>query len=55
MRARLPFVIVLLVVSGSVAHAQTIAITGGKVYPVSGPMIENGTVLMRDGKIVEGT
>ena len=24
--------------------AQTIAITGGKVYPVSGPPIENGTV-----------
>ena len=32
--------------------AQTIAITGGKVYPVSGPPIENGTVLIRDGKIV---
>ena len=32
--------------------AQTIAITGGKVYPVSGPAIENGTVLVRDGKIV---
>jgi hypothetical protein len=26
--------------------AQTIAITGGKVYPVSGPVIEGGTVLM---------
>jgi len=34
------------------ATAQTIAITGGKVYPVSGPVIENGTVLIRDGKIV---
>ena len=34
------------------ANAQTIAITGGKVYPVSGPPIENGTVLIRDGKIV---
>ena len=34
------------------ASAQTIAITGGKVYPVSGPAIENGTVLIRDGKIV---
>ncbi len=31
--------------------AQTIAITGGKVYPVSGPPIEHGTVLIRDGKI----
>ena len=34
------------------ARAQTIAITGGRVYPVSGPAIENGTVLVRDGKIV---
>ncbi len=32
--------------------AQTIAITGGRVHPVSGPTIENGTVLIRDGKIV---
>lgn len=38
--------------AGSVSLAQTIAITGGRVYPVSGPMIENGTVLIRDGKIV---
>ena len=34
------------------AAAQTIAITGGTVYPVSGPQIEHGTVLLRDGKIV---
>jgi imidazolonepropionase-like amidohydrolase len=31
--------------------AQTIAITGGKVYPVSGPPIEGGTVLIVNGKI----
>src|SRR6476659_1400996 len=31
--------------------AQTIAITGGKVYPVSGPPIENGTVIIINGKI----
>lgn len=31
--------------------AQTVAITGGRVFPVSGPPIENGTVLIRDGKI----
>lgn len=31
--------------------AQTIAITGGTVYPVSGPKIEQATVLIRDGKI----
>lgn len=34
-------------------QAQTIAITGGTVYPVSGPKIENGTVILRDGKIVQ--
>src|SRR5678816_2265802 len=32
--------------------AQSIAITGGRVFPVSGPAIDNGTVLIRDGKIV---
>ena len=34
------------------AGAQTIAITGGKVYTVSGATIDNGTVIIRDGKIV---
>ena len=37
--------------AGSV-EAQTVAITGGRVHPVSGPVIENGTVLIRDGRIV---
>ena len=32
--------------------AQTIAITGGKVFTVSGATIENGTVIIRDGKII---
>ena len=35
-----------------VLSAQTIAITGGTVFPVSGPRIERGTVVIRDGKIV---
>jgi len=30
---------------------QTIAITGGKVYPVSGPSIEGGTVVIVNGRI----
>ena len=34
------------------ASAQTIVITGGRVFPVSGPPIANGTVLIRDGSIV---
>jgi imidazolonepropionase-like amidohydrolase len=32
-------------------QAQTVAITGARVHPVSGPVIENGTVLIRDGRI----
>jgi imidazolonepropionase-like amidohydrolase len=43
--------VAMCAVAGSLS-AQTVAITGGKVYPVSGPPIEGGTVLMRDGKIV---
>jgi len=35
----------------AVLLAQTIAITGGTVYPVSGPKVANATVLIRDGKI----
>jgi imidazolonepropionase-like amidohydrolase len=55
MRTRLlPFALVgatVLAMSPVAAHSQTIAITGGTVYPVSGPPIENGTVLIRDGRI----
>ena len=36
---------------GALLLAQTIAVTGGTVYPVSGPKIANGTVLIRDGNI----
>jgi imidazolonepropionase-like amidohydrolase len=43
--------IAVAVAIGAPAGAQTIAITGGKVYPVSGPPIEGGTVVIVDGKI----
>ena len=43
----------LLCSGAGAVGAQTIAITGGTVYPVSGPKIENGTVILRDGKIVQ--
>lgn len=42
---------VLMTLSAPASQAQTVAITGGKVFPVSGPPIEKGTVLIRDGKI----
>jgi len=32
--------------------AQTIAITGGTVYPVSGPKLEHATVLIQNGRVV---
>lgn len=32
-------------------HAQTVAITNGKIYPISGPVIERGTVVIQNGKI----
>jgi imidazolonepropionase-like amidohydrolase len=41
-----------LALLAAAAPAQTIAITGGRVFPVSGPPIDNGTVLIRDGRIV---
>ena len=36
----------------AVLLAQTIALTGGTVYPVSGPKLANASVLIRDGRIV---
>jgi imidazolonepropionase-like amidohydrolase len=33
------------------AAAQTIAITGGTVHPISGPPIQNGTVIITNGRI----
>jgi imidazolonepropionase-like amidohydrolase len=41
-----------VLVHRSPLSAQTIAITGGTVYPVSGPKIEGGTVVIRDGRIL---
>lgn len=42
----------LALVAATAASAQTVAITNAKIYPVSGPVIERGTVVLRDGKIV---
>src|SRR5262245_54778183 len=33
------------------ASAETVAIVGGKIFPVSGPAIEKATILMADGMI----
>ncbi len=52
-RKRGPGVVALaaLLVTAAPAHGQTVAITGAKIHPVSGPVIESGTVLIRDGRI----
>jgi imidazolonepropionase-like amidohydrolase len=49
---RLPALLAIAALAAAPVGAQTIAITGGTVYPVSGPKLENATVLMRDGRIV---
>jgi imidazolonepropionase-like amidohydrolase len=48
---RIVIAVAVVFATASPAAAQTIAITGGKVYPVSGPPIEGGTVLIVNGKI----
>src|SRR5258706_14600339 len=48
---RLILATVVLAAASLPAWSQTIAITGGKIYPVSGPPIANGTVVIRDGVI----
>ncbi len=44
--------LVAVALGAAPARAQAIAITGGTVHPVSGAPIENGIVLIRDGRIV---
>ncbi|HVE79026.1 MAG TPA: amidohydrolase family protein [Gemmatimonadaceae bacterium] len=51
MSAHLTPVAALVVLLATPAAAQVVAITGGRVFPVSGPPIDNATVVIRDGKI----
>ena len=44
--------VALLALSGSLP-AQTVAITGGRVHTAAGAPIENGTVIIRDGRILQ--
>ncbi len=44
--------LVALLLAASGANAATIAITGGTVETAAGPAIPNGTVIVRDGRIV---
>lgn len=40
-----------LLLAAQALPAQDLAVRGERVYPVAGPVIENGVVLVRDGKI----
>jgi len=51
LNSRIAVALALAAMLAMPAAAQTIAITGGKVYPVSGPPIESGTVIIANGKI----
>ncbi|HVS13860.1 MAG TPA: amidohydrolase family protein [Thermoanaerobaculia bacterium] len=44
---------ILAIVAVPALGAQDLAIVGGTVHPVSGPAIDNGTVVVRDGRIAE--
>jgi len=48
---RLILISLFLITASFSAFAQTIAITNAKIYPVSGPPIAKGTVLIKDGLI----
>jgi imidazolonepropionase-like amidohydrolase len=41
----------LVIVMAAPVASQTVAITGGRVFPVSGPPLDNATVVVVDGKI----
>lgn len=46
-------IVLALMCSTGAVRAETIAIVGGTVHTVANPQpIENGTVVVRDGKIV---
>ena len=53
MRAlRIAALAAITVILASTTHAQeTVAITGGTIYPVSGPKITNATIVLSDGVI----
>jgi imidazolonepropionase-like amidohydrolase len=44
-------VLAALLGTSAVASAEIVALTGGTVYPVSGPKIANGTVVLSNGRI----
>ncbi|HEX6940400.1 MAG TPA: amidohydrolase family protein [Longimicrobiales bacterium] len=52
MRRTITLLAAALLAGAGAAHAQTVAITNARVYTMAGPVIERGTVVFRDGRIV---
>ena len=50
MKAATAFLFIVLLSAGAMC-AETIAITNAKIYTMAGPVIEKGTIVIRDGKI----
>jgi imidazolonepropionase-like amidohydrolase len=48
---RLILVLLFLITATASVWAQTVAITNAKIYPVSGPPIAKGTIVIKDGVI----
>ena len=51
MRHAISIALAATVLGSAGVSAQTIAITGGTVYPVAGPKIENATIILQNGRI----
>lgn len=51
MKRPLQFVVIHLLLAAGAAAAQDIAVRGDVVYPISAPPIENGVIVIEDGKI----
>ena len=53
MRKRLFAGLAVLLLSAAPTLAQTHAFTGAHIIPIDGPEIENGTLIIEDGRIVD--
>src|SRR5262245_15754879 len=43
--------LVFMLAAGPVAAQERLAVKGGRIIPVSGPALDNGVIIVRNGKI----
>jgi imidazolonepropionase-like amidohydrolase len=51
-KVRAGILVSVVVFAAASVRAETVALVGGTIHPVSGPDISNGTIVFRDGKIL---